>query len=118
LCNTIQVLSQEALPKWDRAFGDLYAQIEQDKRPHGPGATPSEDKVPRGKFPKVTKRAGNSPPQYAEDDEQVGRCATTTHCIGVAAGVAEKGLAFHACPWHNVRLFKERSGGNRSPVRE
>lgn len=26
-----------------------------------------EDKVPRGKFPKVTKRVGKSPPQYDED---------------------------------------------------
>ena len=25
----IQVVFQEALPKWDRAFGDLYAQVEQ-----------------------------------------------------------------------------------------
>jgi hypothetical protein len=28
-----------------------------------------EDKVPRGKFPKVTKRVGKSPPQYSDDDE-------------------------------------------------
>jgi hypothetical protein len=28
-----------------------------------------EDRVPRGKFPKVTNRVGKSPPQYAEDDE-------------------------------------------------
>src|SRR3954470_3514241 len=28
-----------------------------------------EDKVPSGKFPRVTKRVGKSPPQYAEDDE-------------------------------------------------
>src|SRR5215468_3106424 len=28
-----------------------------------------EDKVPRGKFPKVTSRVGKSPPQYAEEDE-------------------------------------------------
>jgi pRiA4b ORF-3-like protein len=28
-----------------------------------------EDKVPRGKFPKVTRRVGKSPPQYAEEDE-------------------------------------------------
>jgi hypothetical protein len=28
-----------------------------------------EDRVPRGKFPKVTKRVGKSPPQYAEADE-------------------------------------------------
>jgi hypothetical protein len=27
-----------------------------------------EDKVPRGKFPKVTKRVGKSPPQYADED--------------------------------------------------
>jgi hypothetical protein len=28
-----------------------------------------EDRVPAGKFPKVTKRIGKSPPQYAEEDE-------------------------------------------------
>ena len=28
-----------------------------------------EDKVPRGKFPKVTKRVGKSPPQYADEEE-------------------------------------------------
>jgi hypothetical protein len=28
-----------------------------------------EDKVPRGKFPRVTKRVGKSPPQRAEEDE-------------------------------------------------
>ena len=28
-----------------------------------------EDKVPKGKFPKVTARVGKSPPQYAEEDE-------------------------------------------------
>jgi len=28
-----------------------------------------EDRVPEGKFPKVTKREGNSPPQYADEDE-------------------------------------------------
>ena len=28
-----------------------------------------EDKVPRGKFPKVTKREGKSPPQYAAEDK-------------------------------------------------
>jgi hypothetical protein len=28
-----------------------------------------KDKVPRGKFPKVTKKVGKSPPQYAEEDE-------------------------------------------------
>ena len=27
-----------------------------------------EDKVPTGTFPKVTKRVGKSPPQYAEED--------------------------------------------------
>jgi hypothetical protein len=27
------------------------------------------DKVPSGKFPRVTKRVGKSPPQYAEEDE-------------------------------------------------
>jgi hypothetical protein len=28
-----------------------------------------EDKVPRGKLPKVTKQVGKSPPQYADEDE-------------------------------------------------
>jgi hypothetical protein len=28
-----------------------------------------EEKVPRGKFPKVTKRVGKSPPQYPDEDE-------------------------------------------------
>ncbi len=28
-----------------------------------------DDKVPKGKFPKVTKRVGKSPPQYADEDE-------------------------------------------------
>ena len=28
-----------------------------------------EDKVPSGKFPRVTKRVGKSPPQYPEEDE-------------------------------------------------
>jgi hypothetical protein len=27
-----------------------------------------EDKVPRGKFPKVTKKVGKSPPQYAKEN--------------------------------------------------
>ena len=29
-----------------------------------------EDKVPRGKFPRVTKRVGKSPPQYPDLDEE------------------------------------------------
>ena len=28
-----------------------------------------EEKVPGGKFPRVTKRVGKSPPQYAQEDE-------------------------------------------------
>ena len=32
-------------------------------------STAIEDKVPRGKFPKVTKKVGKSPPQYADEDE-------------------------------------------------
>jgi hypothetical protein len=28
-----------------------------------------EEEVPKGKFPKVTKRVGKNPPQYAEEDE-------------------------------------------------
>jgi hypothetical protein len=27
-----------------------------------------EDKVPPGKYPKVTKRVGKSPPQYPDDE--------------------------------------------------
>lgn len=30
------------------------------------------DKVPEGKFPKVTKRVGKSPPQYLEEDDKWG----------------------------------------------
>jgi hypothetical protein len=29
-----------------------------------------DDKVPRGKFPKVTNRVGKSPPQYVDYDEE------------------------------------------------
>ncbi len=28
-----------------------------------------DDKAPKGKFPKVTKRVGKSPPQYADNEE-------------------------------------------------
>jgi hypothetical protein len=28
-----------------------------------------DDKAPKGKFPKVTKRVGKSPPQYADEEE-------------------------------------------------
>jgi hypothetical protein len=28
-----------------------------------------EDKVPRGKFPRITKKVGKSPPQYADEDQ-------------------------------------------------
>ena len=45
----IQVVCQDSLPKWDDAFGDLY------------------EKVPSGKYPKVTKKVGKSPPQYADE---------------------------------------------------
>ena len=31
----IQVVSQEALPKWDAAFGDLYAQVERARSARG-----------------------------------------------------------------------------------
>src|SRR5262245_32152923 len=31
----IQVVSQETLPKWDAAFGDLYAQVEQARSARG-----------------------------------------------------------------------------------
>jgi hypothetical protein len=29
-----------------------------------------EDKVPRGKYPRITKKVGKSPPQYADPDEE------------------------------------------------
>jgi hypothetical protein len=29
-----------------------------------------EDEVPRGKYPKITKRVGASPPQYADWDDE------------------------------------------------
>jgi hypothetical protein len=28
-----------------------------------------DDKVPKGKYPKLTKQVGKSPPQYPEEDE-------------------------------------------------
>ena len=28
-----------------------------------------DDKVPKGKYPKVTKKVGKSPPQYLDEDE-------------------------------------------------
>ena len=31
-------------------------------------ATAVEDEVPRGRYPKVTRRVGKSPPQYADED--------------------------------------------------
>ena len=36
---------------------------------HQIDVTGIDDKVPRGKYPKVTKKVGKSPPQYAEEDE-------------------------------------------------
>ena len=52
----IDVLSQEALPKWDRTFGDLYAQVEQARtvaggkektmaRKKGPAASKNPDQA-------------------------------------------------------------------------
>ena len=38
-------------------------------RPGGMTVEAIEDEVPTGKFPKVTKREGESPPQYSEEDE-------------------------------------------------
>jgi hypothetical protein len=41
----IQVLSQDELPRWDRAFGDLLAQVEQARAAHGaarPGGESAE----------------------------------------------------------------------------
>jgi hypothetical protein len=29
-----------------------------------------DEKVPKGKFPRVTKRVGKSPPQYMDPDEE------------------------------------------------
>lgn len=36
---------------------------------HRIDVTAVEDEVPRGRYPKVTRRVGKSPPQYADEDE-------------------------------------------------
>lgn len=36
---------------------------------HQINVTGIDDKVPKGKLPKVIKKVGKSPPQYAEEDE-------------------------------------------------
>jgi hypothetical protein len=36
---------------------------------HQIDVTAIEDKMPRRKLPKVTKKVGKSPPQYADEDE-------------------------------------------------
>jgi hypothetical protein len=78
----IKVDLQESLPKSDEAFNELCTQINQPKSAKKP--TPSRGKknsmartkkpatkaakLPKGELPKVTKRVGKSPPQYADDD--------------------------------------------------
>jgi hypothetical protein len=39
---------------------------------HQVNAEAIDEDVPRGKFPKVTGRVGQSPPQYADEDESIG----------------------------------------------
>jgi hypothetical protein len=43
----IQVVSQEALPKWDAVFGDLYAQVERARSARGAKLT--RGRTPAGK---------------------------------------------------------------------
>ena len=52
----VEVLSQEALPKWDRTFGDLYAKVERAR------TITAEQGKPMA-------RSRKSPPQYADKDE-------------------------------------------------
>jgi hypothetical protein len=70
----IKAVAQDNLPKWDKTFGDLYAQVEQARtrgagrdKPMARSRRPAAKagiagKVPRGKFSKVTKKVGKIPP--------------------------------------------------------
>jgi hypothetical protein len=54
----IEAVSQDRLPKWDRNFGDLLAQVEQARGAQG---TPLTEGQPPA--------AGGSPAQYSAEDE-------------------------------------------------
>jgi hypothetical protein len=55
----IEVVSQEALPKWDRAFGDLYAQVEQARpRPARMGKPMAHSRHPANKASKTISQTG------------------------------------------------------------
>ena len=54
----IEVLSQEALPKWDQTFGDLYAQVEQARTRAGRKGKPmARSRKPAAKTSKPTGQA-------------------------------------------------------------
>src|SRR4051812_45225255 len=67
----IQVVSQEALPKWDRAFGDLLAQVEQARPAQGP--TPTTEQTPaaavRGKPMARSRKTAAKASQPAEQSQ-------------------------------------------------
>ena len=67
----IQVMSQEALPKWDRTFGDLLAQVEQARA--GQGTTLTEGQRPaaggRGKRMARSRKPAAKASQPTEPDK-------------------------------------------------
>ncbi len=69
----IQVVSQEALPKWDRAFGDLFAQVEQARAAQT--ATLTEGRLPgaggRGKPMARSRKSAAAASQQPADQGQV-----------------------------------------------
>ena len=62
-----QTIIESLGPKVEQSFG--YWFDFGDDWWHQINVEAIEDKVPVGKFPKVTKRVGKSPPQYLEEDE-------------------------------------------------
>ena len=68
----IQVVSQETLPKWDAAFGDLYAQVERArsargaKRTRGRSSAKASATGRRGKPMARTKKAAATSQRPAE----------------------------------------------------
>lgn len=71
ISRTIQMLDEATLDSLGleegRSFG--YWFDFGDDWWHQANVEAIDDKVPTGKFPKVTKRVGKSPPQYSEEDE-------------------------------------------------
>src|SRR5262249_51911854 len=67
----IQVVSQEALPKWDVAFGDLYAQVERARSGQvaklPPGRTPAGKATAKGAPMARAKKPGVKGSQTAAD---------------------------------------------------